>query len=127
MLRVVIVDDEPVLVRSLQTMIERSDCDMEVVGAANDGINGLAMIRERMPDLVFVDISMPVMDGLQLITHLRQENNDVSVVILSGYKEFDYAKRAVALDVEEYLVKPVNPVDFRSFLKNVSRKIRNER
>ena len=100
MLRVVIVDDEPVLVRSLQTMIERSDCDMEVVGAANDGINGLAMIRERMPDLVFVDISMPVMDGLQLITHLRQENNDVSVVILSGYKEFDYAKRAVALDVE---------------------------
>ena len=84
MLRVVIVDDEPVLVRSLQTMIERSDCDMEVVGAANDGINGLAMIRERMPDLVFVDISMPVMDGLQLITHLRQENNDVSVVILSG-------------------------------------------
>ena len=90
MLRVVIVDDEPVLVRSLQTMIERSDCDMEVVGAANDGINGLAMIRERMPDLVFVDISMPVMDGLQLITHLRQENNDVSVVILSGYKEFDW-------------------------------------
>ena len=127
MLRVVIVDDEPVLVRSLQTMMERAQCDVSIVGTANDGVTGLDIIRERNPDLVFADISMPVIDGLQLIEILRQEGNDVPVVILSGYKEFDYAKRAVALDVVDYLVKPINPVDFRSFLENVSQKIRQER
>lgn len=127
MLRAVIVDDEPVLVRSLQTMIERAQCDVSVVETANDGVTGLAMIRELNPDLVFADISMPVVDGLQLIENLRREGNDVPVVILSGYKEFDYAKRAVALGVVDYLVKPINPVEFRSFLENVSQKIRQER
>ena len=117
MLRVVIVDDEPVLVRSLQTMIERADCDIQVVGSANDGATGLEVIRNMLPDLVFVDISMPVVDGLQLIETLRQEDNDVPVVILSGYKEFEYAKRAVTLDVVDYLVKPINPIEFKSFLE----------
>lgn len=127
MLRVVIVDDEPVLVRSLQTMIERADCEARVVGSANDGATGLEVIRNLLPDLVFVDISMPVVDGLQLIEKLRQEGNDVPVIILSGYKEFEYAKRAVALDVVDYLVKPINPVEFKSFLAKTSQKIQQQR
>lgn len=127
MLRVVIVDDEPVLVRSLQTMIERTECGIHVIGTANDGATGLALIRERHPDLVFADISMPVIDGLQLIETLRQEGNDVPVVILSGYKEFEYAKRAVALDVVDYLVKPINPVEFKAFLAGTSQSIQQER
>ena len=127
MLRVVIVDDEPVLVRSLQTMIERADCDAHVVSSANDGATGLEVIRNVLPDLVFVDISMPVVDGLQLIEKLRQEGNDVPVIILSGYKEFEYAKRAVALDVVDYLVKPINPIEFKSFLEKTCQKIQSER
>lgn len=127
MLRAVIIDDEPVLVRSLQTMIERSDCDVQVIGSANDGATGLERIRSLMPDLAFVDISMPVVNGLQLIEILRQEGIDTAVVILSGYKEFEYAKRAVALDVVDYLVKPINPVEFKAFLTKTSRRLAQER
>lgn len=127
MLRVVIIDDEPVLVRSLQTMIERSDCGARVIGTANDGATGLELLRRLTPDLAFVDISMPVVNGLQMIEALRQEGVDVAVVILSGYKEFEYAKRAVALDVVDYLVKPINPVEFRAFLEKTCLRLRQER
>lgn len=127
MLKAVIVDDEPVLVRSLQSMISRAECGIEVAAAANDGVTGLQMIRQEKPDLVFVDISMPVMDGLALVSQLRQEGNRVPVVILSGYKEFAYAQKAVALDVLEYLVKPINPVEFQSFLQRVSDTIQKDR
>ena len=127
MLRSVIIDDEPVLVRSLQTLIERSGCDIQVIGSANDGVTGLEMIRGLLPELAFVDISMPVVNGLQLIETLRQEGIDTAVVILSGYKEFEYAKRAVALDVVDYLVKPINPVEFKSFLIKISQKLQQDR
>ncbi|MCR5255460.1 MAG: response regulator [Acetatifactor sp.] len=116
MLRAVIVDDESLIIRSLKTMIERSDSGIEVAGTADDGLTGLQLIRDLKPDIVFADITMPIMSGLQLIEICRRENNDVPFVILSGYREFEYAKKAIALDVLEYLVKPINPLDFKQFL-----------
>ncbi len=127
MIRVVIIDDEPLLVRSLQTMIERCGCGMTVVGSANDGVTGLSLIGQTCPDLVFVDVSMPVLDGLSLIGRLREEGNEVPVVILSGYQEFSYAQKAVSLGVIEYLVKPVNPMQLKTLLQKISGEIGRQR
>ncbi|HJA25132.1 MAG TPA: response regulator [Candidatus Fournierella merdigallinarum] len=127
MIRVVIIDDEPLLVRSLQTMIERCGCGMTVVGSANDGVTGLSLIGQTCPDLVFADVSMPVLDGLSLIGRLREEGNEVPVVILSGYQEFSYAQKAVSLGVIEYLVKPVNPMQLKTLLQKISGEIGHQR
>jgi len=127
MLRAVIVDDESIIIRSLKTMIERSGSGIEVAGTADDGLTGLKLIRDLQPDIVFADISMPIMSGLQLIEICRKEGNQVPFVILSGYQEFEYAKKAIALDVLEYMVKPLNPVEFKEFLLKASKTLEEKR
>jgi YesN/AraC family two-component response regulator len=123
MFKVIVIDDEPVIVRDIKNTIESTDEEFHVIGTATDGSTGLKLIHERKPDLVFVDICMPVMDGLQLITALREEGNMTPVVILSGYQEFDYAKKAISLEVLDYLVKPMNPLSLKKFLDQLKNKL----
>ncbi len=127
MLRAIVIDDESLIIRGMKTMIQRSESGIEVAGTAEDGLTGLQLIRDLEPDIVFADISMPVMSGLQLIEICRREGNQVPFVILSGYKEFEYAKKAVQLDVLEYLVKPLNPVEFKEFLKKTAEELNRQR
>ena len=123
MFKFVVIDDEPVIVRDVVSSIESADEDFHVIGTATDGKNGLEIIREKKPDLVFVDICMPVIDGLEMVNILRDEGNQVPVVILSGYQEFDYAKKAIQLEVLDYLVKPMNPFKLKDFLKQLKDKL----
>ena len=73
-----------------------------------NGKQGLEIVREKNPDVILTDIRMPVMDGLQMLQELRNENNDTSAVILSGYEDFEYARSAMKLGVSDYILKPLN-------------------
>lgn len=126
MFRVIIVDDEPLCIRSLKTMIESCDSNFKVVDVAYDGETGFAKIIKQKPDLVFMDISMPLMDGLCVVEKLRQEGNDTHIVILSGYQEFDYAKKAIKLGVMDYLVKPLNPAHLKKFIEEIREQVERE-
>ena len=123
MFKVVIVDDEPLIVRSVKSQIEALDKEFQVVASANDGMTALTLIEEVKPDLVFIDIAMPVMDGFQLLESLRAKENNIPVVILSGYQEFSYARKAIRLGVLDYLIKPLNPVTLGEFLGNLKMKL----
>lgn len=107
-------------------MIESCDGNFKVVDVAYDGETGFAKIIKQKPDLVFMDISMPLMDGLQVVEKLRQEGNDTHIVILSGYQEFDYAKKAIKLGVMDYLVKPLNPVHITKFIAEIKEQVELE-
>ena len=120
MFRVVIVDDEPLLLQNLKNSIQKAAPEFKVVGTATDGMTGLRMIRELKPDVAFVDIRMSMMNGLELIETLRKEDKETGIVILSGYQEFEYAKKAISLGVIDYLVKPLNPLTFKDFLQRVA-------
>ena len=106
MRKVVIIDDEPMIVEGLSKGIEWSKWNCSVVGTANDGVEGLALVRSARPDIMFTDISMPNMDGLGMIAALKSEFPDLQISILTGYREFDYAKRAIELGVTRFLLKP---------------------
>ena len=123
MFKVIVIDDEPVIIRDVKSSIESMDEEFQVIGTATDGSTGLGLIRELKPDLVFVDICMPVLDGLQLIETLRKEGNMVPTVILSGYQEFEFAKKAIRLEVLDYLVKPMNPLTLKQFLVQLKDKL----
>ena len=106
MYRVVIVDDEPVIVEGLSKGIEWEKWNCKVAGTAGSSEEGIRVIRSVRPDLLITDISMPGEDGLVMIAALRSEFPDMQVSILTGYREFDYAKRALELGVTRFLLKP---------------------
>ncbi len=106
MYKVLIVDDEPVIAEGLKKIVDWEKYDCVVTGTASSGKEGLAMVEKCQPDILFTDIRMPGMDGLTMIAALRSEYKNLQVIILTGYRDFDYARTALNLGVFRYLVKP---------------------
>ena len=106
MYRIMIVDDEDIIVNGLVRTMPWAKYDCEVVATAADGLAAQDIIREKKPDILFTDICMPGADGLALIAAVRSEFPKMMVTILSGYPDFDYAQRAIGLGVMRYVLKP---------------------
>ncbi|WP_336785206.1 response regulator transcription factor [Paenibacillus sp. MMO-177] len=108
MYRVLLVDDEPFAIEGLQLLIDWKKNGFEVESVCGDGEEAARLIRESKPDLVVTDIRMPIMDGLELISQMRQEGHkQTKFVVMSGYSDFEYARRALQLGVSHYLTKPI--------------------
>lgn len=105
---VLIADDEPKIRRGLSQLLAAHAEEFSVVGEAEDGELALALVAERRPDLLLVDVRMPFVDGLDLIGRLTRHGADRRVVVISGHDEFEYARKAVGLGVFEFLLKPVD-------------------
>lgn len=120
-MRIVIADDEQWVRAGLKEMLLEADSDTEIVGEALNGDHMVKLVKEEQPDIVFVDIRMPEMDGLEGIAAAREKSSDTVWVILSGYSDFQYAQRAIRLGVQEYLLKPVSPEKLRETLLNVKK------
>lgn len=121
MYQVLIVEDEEIIRKGLVYTIPWSDMDCVVVGEAANGVEGIAQIEKLHPDIVIVDINMPVKDGLEMLRE-SIEKHHFSAVILSGYSSFEYAKTAVHLGVTEYLLKPIDREELRAAVENAKRR-----
>lgn len=108
MYKVMIIDDEPIIVEGLSRSIPWEKWNCEVVATANDGVEGKSLIEEHKPHMVFMDICMPEMDGLQMIAAVKSEFANLEVSILTGFRDFDYAQQAIRLGVTRFLLKPSN-------------------
>lgn len=106
MYKVVIIDDEPMIVEGLTKGLEWEKWNCRVAGNASNGEEGIDLIRTVKPDILISDISMPKMDGLGMIAALKSEFPKMQISILTGFREFDYAKRAIELGVTRFLLKP---------------------
>ncbi len=108
MYKVAIIDDEPIIVEGLSRVVPWEKYHCQVAGTAGNGQEGLKIIREIRPDMIFSDISMPGMDGLTMIAALRVEFPDMLITILTGFRDFDFAQKAIRLGVSRFLLKPSN-------------------
>lgn len=106
MYKVVIIDDEPIIVEGLGRSVDWNRFDCVVAGMALNGEEGMKLIKEIKPDIIFTDIRMPCMDGLTMIAAIRSEFPGTQIAILTGYRDFDYAQRAISLGVTRFLLKP---------------------
>ena len=105
MYRVVLIDDERMIVEGLRKVIPWQDYGCEVAGTAEDASSGAELIREVRPHIVFTDIRMPGQDGLAMLAGLRSEFPDMQVSVLTGYRDFSYAQEAIRLGVTRFLLK----------------------
>ncbi|MBQ3794254.1 MAG: response regulator [Lachnospiraceae bacterium] len=108
MYKVMIIDDEPIIVEGLSKSIDWEKYNCQVVATAHNGREGKKLIEEIRPDMVFLDICMPEMDGLTMVAALQSEYKDMLVTVLTGFRDFEYAQRALHLGVCRFLLKPSN-------------------
>ena len=117
MYRVVLVDDERLIIRGLSTVIPWAELGCEIAGTAHDGVSGLELIRSPRPDIVLTDIRMPNMDGLTMLAAIRSEFPGIQMSVLTAYRDFEYARKAITLGVCRYLLKPSNLDELQEAVK----------
>jgi len=108
MYKVMIVDDEPIIVEGLSRSIAWDKWNCKIVATANDGVEGKKAVEEFRPDIVFLDINMPEMDGLTMIAAIKSQFPNLQICVLTGYRDFEYAREAIRLGVTRFLLKPSN-------------------
>ena len=118
-IRVLIVEDEILLLKNICKKITQVSSDFIVVGEAFNGKEALEIIENTHPDIVFTDIRMPVMDGIELARILYTEYPNILTVIVSGYDDFEYARTLLAYHVQDYLLKPLAQDELEALLQRL--------
>ena len=123
---VLLVDDEEEVIRVIMKKINWEGLGFSVIGYANNGVKALEMVEEFQPDVVMTDIKMPYMDGLELANRIKEGFPATKILLFTGFDEFEYAKEAVHLEVEEYILKPVNSVELTNVFTQLKIKLDQE-
>lgn len=126
MLKVFLVEDESLIRDGLRDQIPWQQYGYEFVGEAADGEMALPMIRKVKPDVLITDIKMPFMDGLSLSKIVGTEFPKMKIIIISGYDDFEYARQAIEVGVEQYLLKPITKMNLRKVLLELKEKIEHD-
>lgn len=111
-MKFIIVEDEVRIREGIRRLILKMDGKNVIVGEAENGKEGLEIIRKEKPDVIITDVRMPIMDGLEMLEILHKEGCTANTVVLTAYSEFEYARTAVKLGVTEYLLKPIVLAEF---------------
>ena len=127
MLKTFLAEDEIVVRENIKKMVPWEQYGFELVGEASDGEMALPLIKKLKPDLLITDIKMPFMDGLTLCKVVKKEFPDIKIVILSGYDDFNYAKEAIGIGVEDYLLKPITKNAFLERLCEIRSRYEHEK
>ena len=120
MYKVLLVDDEYMITEGLKRLIPFDKWDMEVVATANHADDALDYVREHPVDIVISDVNMPDKTGLEMIGEMKELLPNAYYILLSGYQEFDYVKKAMNLNVVDYLVKPVDKIELERLLEKIA-------
>lgn len=125
--KVMIVDDEHLSRALIKLGMEWEANGFEMIGEADSGKTALAFMEQNVPDVLFTDICMPFMDGLELSEKVRERYPKVKIVIMTGHREFEYAQRAVKLGVTEFLLKPINNEEVLKVVLKLKKEVAEQR
>lgn len=127
MYQIFVAEDELLIRQSIRGIIETMQGPYVLCGEAADGELALTMMQDLMPDILLTDIRMPFLDGFGLIKNVKSIMPWVKVIIISGYGEFEYARQAISLGVDQYLLKPIRAAELTEVIRNVSEQIDREK
>lgn len=118
-----LVEDEELILQGIRNILDWESLGLQVVHMAHNGQEALDMWEREPVDIVVTDLNMPVMDGLTLLKEIRKREEQVRFIILTGYDEFEYAREAIRLEVENYILKPINEEELEAQLKETVEKL----
>ncbi|WP_128894527.1 response regulator transcription factor [Longirhabdus pacifica] len=127
MYNVFIVDDEPIIVEGMKSIIHWEEYGLNIIGFAHNGKQALQALRSLQGEechILITDIMMPEMNGLQLIQSIKQLYPEMKFILLSGYQEFDYVKQGITLGVENYLLKPIDEEELATTLQQTTQHLK---
>jgi len=127
MYKALLVDDENLVLKSLEAGIDWRKSGFAVAGKANNGAKALQLVRELKPHIVFTDIRMPGLSGLELIKQIKETNSDIQIVVISGYAEFAYVQKSLSYGVLGYCLKPFDDHEIDGLLKTAAKAIEDVR
>ncbi|MGM0125459.1 two-component system, response regulator YesN [Enterococcus sp. AZ194] len=127
MKKILVVDDEQAIREGLTYLIDWESYGYEIIGTAKNGKEGLQLLIEQIPDLVITDIKMPQLNGLDMIKEAKKLGHCPQAIALSGYSEFEYAKKAIQLDFFSYLLKPIDEEELIESLTKLNELEESER
>lgn len=126
MIKILIVDDEEYIRDGIELKIERYIPDVRIIGKAGDAHQALEAVKDHHPDIIITDIRMPETDGLSFIEAVKKMYEDIKFIIISGYQDFNYAKKAITLGVEDYLLKPVKNQELIDIIGKIKNKLTSD-
>ncbi|MEX1029724.1 MAG: response regulator [Paenibacillaceae bacterium] len=121
--KVLIADDEAIIRDGIRENIEWDQLSLVVVAEAEDGEEALERALLHKVNIMLVDLNMPIMNGLTVMKHIREQLPECRIVIITGHDEFTYAQEAIRLDVDDYILKPVNPGQLAEVLRRLSKQL----
>lgn len=122
MRKVLLVDDEPYILQGLKSLIDWNAEGFEVVKSCANGLEAYEYLKEKNVDVIFADIKMPEMTGIELLQRIREEEiSDAFFIVLTGFKDFTYIQTAMRYDCMEYMLKPVEMAELRSVLRKIAK------
>lgn len=127
MFKVMIIDDEPIIRKGLRNIIDWKQFSCEICAEAADGVEGAELIKSLRPDIVFTDIKMPEVDGLSMIKEIKDSVNDCKIIILTGYRDFDYAQEAIKLGAFDFMLKPSKIEELVDVVKRAIKELKFQR
>lgn len=125
--KVFLVDDEYLERTLLRYSVPWDELGFEIVGEAGSGEEMMEKVKSATPDIIFTDICMPFMDGLQLSKIVKENYNDVEVVVITGHRDFSYAKQAIHIGVSDYLLKPIDKQEVIDISQKIKNRIENKK
>lgn len=123
---VLIADDEAIIREGIRDAVDWEALGMVVCAEAEDGEEALELAELHKADVMLVDLNMPIMHGLELIRHIRERLPSCLIVIITGHDEFDYAREAIRLNVQEYVLKPTNPAELTRVMTRIRDRLEQE-
>ena len=122
MIKVLLVDDEQYIREGLRQLVDWEEYGYEIIGEAGNGVDAIAILEESQVDVVFVDIRMPKMTGLELIEYVQEKlHRNIQFVILTGYADFEYARMAICMQVKNYMLKTIQKEELSDILHKLNK------
>lgn len=124
MFKVLIIDDEPIIRKGLKNIINWKSFECEVVGEAEDGLEGSELICRLLPDIIITDIKMPEIDGLSMLRDIKDKVPDSKIIILTGHRDFDYVHEALKIGAFDFLLKPSKIEELTSVISRAVKELK---